>query len=133
MDNMYDYIVKVVTTPFIHFDWWDVVGFVGQFIFFGRFVVQWRASEKKKRTVVPVSFWYLSLIGAVITLLYSLHIGKLVFIAAFSLSTLIYVRNLWIYYNRRAMRKGLVFATDAEAKAISDEQDDTPPDDTAKP
>jgi lipid-A-disaccharide synthase-like uncharacterized protein len=121
---MWDYIEKVVTTPFIRFDWWDLVGFFGQFIFFGRFVVQWRASEKKKRTVVPVSFWYLSLLGAFITLLYSIHIGRLVFIAAFSLSSLIYVRNLYIYYNRRAQRRGLVFASDAEAQVMEEENAD---------
>jgi len=112
---MYDYIVKIATTPFLRLEWWDVVGFVGQVVFFGRFVIQWLASEKKKRTVIPVSFWYISLIGAFITLLYSIHLGKLVFILAFSLSSIIYIRNLVIYYRRRTSRKGLLFATDLPA------------------
>ncbi|MCD4823730.1 MAG: lipid-A-disaccharide synthase N-terminal domain-containing protein [Phycisphaerae bacterium] len=110
---MYDYLVKVATTPFINLEWWDVVGFVGQVVFFGRFVIQWLASEKKKRTVIPVAFWYISLVGAFITLLYSIHLGKLVFILAFSLSSIIYIRNLVIYYRRRTSRKGLQFAVDS--------------------
>jgi len=112
---MYDWIVKVITTPFLRLDWWDVVGFVGQGVFMSRFLVQWWASEKKKRTVVPVSFWYLSLLGAFITLLYSIHVGRLVFIAAFSLSSFLYVRNLYIYYGHRSRRRGLVFASESQA------------------
>lgn len=108
-----DYLWKIVSTPFIRAGanpWWELVGFVGQGVFFGRFVVQWLASERKKRTVVPVAFWYLSLLGGFITLLYAIHVGRLVFIVAFSLSSLIYIRNLVIYYKRRRSRQGLVFA-----------------------
>jgi lipid-A-disaccharide synthase-like uncharacterized protein len=110
---MQDWLVKVVTTPFIRFNWWDVLGFFGQAIFMGRFLIQWIASERKKRTVIPVAFWYMSLIGGFITLLYSIHVGRLVFIVAFSLNTVIYSRNLVIYYKRRSSRRGLIFATGA--------------------
>lgn len=108
---MQEYIEKILLTPFERFNWWDVVGLVGQALFLSRFLVQWIASERKQRTVIPVAFWYLSLIGGFITLLYSIHVGRLVFILAFSLNTLIYVRNLYIYYARKTRRKGLQFAS----------------------
>jgi lipid-A-disaccharide synthase-like uncharacterized protein len=113
MPELYDYLWKVISTPFLRAGAnpvWELIGFVGQGVFFGRFIIQWIASERKKRTVIPVAFWYLSLIGGLITLLYSIHVGRLVFILAFSLNTVIYVRNLMIYYRRRADRRGLVFA-----------------------
>lgn len=113
---MYDYIVKVVTTPFMRFgSWWEImwagIGFLGQGVFFSRFVIQWYVSEKKKRTVIPVSFWYISLVGSFITLLYSIHKGDLVFIMAFTLNSFLYIRNLKIHYRRRRRMQGLSFAS----------------------
>lgn len=87
---------------------WDAVGFVGHFVFFLRFVVQWIASEKKKRSVVPISFWYLSLSGSAIVLVYAIHVGRLVFILAYSLNMAIYLRNLYFVYRRRR-RRGLAW------------------------
>jgi len=81
---------------------WEIVGLVGHFFFFSRFVVQWIASEREKKTVVPEAFWYLSLLGTVIVLTYSLHVGRPVFMLAYSLNIVIYVRNLYIH--RRAAR-----------------------------
>lgn len=75
---------------------WLIVGFVGQFTFFLRFVVQWIASERKQRTVVPIAFWYLSLIGTVMVLSYAVYKRDPVFMAAYSLNIFIYVRNLII-------------------------------------
>ncbi len=75
---------------------WVTVGFVGQFIFFLRFVVQWLASERQKRTVVPIAFWYLSLGGTVLVLSYAVHKVDPVFIMAYSLNIFLYVRNLII-------------------------------------
>ncbi|MFP4053221.1 MAG: lipid-A-disaccharide synthase N-terminal domain-containing protein [Phycisphaerae bacterium] len=71
-----------------------VIGFVGQFIFGLRFVVQWIATELRKRSVVPVAFWYLSLVGTVVLLAYSIYQRDPVFIAGFSLNMIIYLRNL---------------------------------------
>ena len=85
---------------------WDAVGFVGHFVFFLRFVVQWIETEKKQRSVIPISFWYLSLGGSSICLVYALHVGRLVFILAYSLNMMIYVRNL-VHIYRRRRRKGL--------------------------
>lgn len=78
-------------------DLWLVFGFLAQFVFFLRFVVQWYASEKAKKTVVPVEFWYLSLGGTTMIWLYSIHRRDLVFIAASSLNFFLYLRNLYIY------------------------------------
>ena len=77
-------------------DAWTIFGFTAQFIFFMRFVVQWYASEKKKKTVIPVTFWYLSLTGTLMILVYSLYRRDIVFITASCLNFLLYLRNLQI-------------------------------------
>ncbi len=74
---------------------WMAIGFVGQFIFGLRFIVQWIATERRKRSVVPVAFWYLSLVGTVVLLTYSVYRLDPVFIAGFSLNMVIYLRNLY--------------------------------------
>lgn len=76
--------------------YWFVVGLAGQAMFGMRFVVQWIASERSKRSVIPVSFWYLSLCGSVVLLAYSIHIQDPVFIIANSTNGLIYIRNLML-------------------------------------
>lgn len=75
---------------------WVCVGFVGQLMFTGRFLVQWIASEKAKKSVVPVLFWYFSLGGGVILLAYALYRKDPVFILGQSLGVFIYLRNLWL-------------------------------------
>lgn len=75
---------------------WFVLGLVGEFVFFLRFVVQWWASERRKRTVVPMAFWHLSLIGTGLVLAYAFYRIDPVFILAYSLNVVIYVRNLSI-------------------------------------
>jgi len=82
---------------------WFVVGFGGEFIFFLRFVVQWIASERRKRTVVPLAFWHLSLVGTGLVLAYALYRIDPVFILAYSLNVFIYVRNLVIARRNPAM------------------------------
>lgn len=63
-------------------------------MFFMRFVVQWIYSEKHKRSVIPIYFWYFSLVGGMMILIYSVHIKDVVFITAQALSLIVYVRNL---------------------------------------
>lgn len=72
------------------------IGMVGEFVFLMRFVVQWIASERKKRTVVPVVFWHLSLVGTFMVLAYAIYQMDPVFMLAYSLNMIIYVRNLSI-------------------------------------
>jgi len=73
---------------------WLFVGFFGQFVFFLRFILQWWASEKEKKIVIPKGFWYLSIAGTIVILIYSIHIHDIVFITAQILSLGIYFRNL---------------------------------------
>jgi len=75
---------------------WFLVGLVGEGVFFMRFVVQWWASERRKRTVVPMAFWYLSLFGTALVLAYAVFVINPVFILAYSLNVFLYVRNLVI-------------------------------------
>ncbi|MDR3548856.1 MAG: lipid-A-disaccharide synthase N-terminal domain-containing protein [Candidatus Pacebacteria bacterium] len=73
---------------------WVIFGFFGQFVFFMRFVFQWLKSEKKHEVVIPMSFWWLSIIGSILILIYSIHIKDIVFSTAQVLSLAIYVRNM---------------------------------------
>jgi lipid-A-disaccharide synthase-like uncharacterized protein len=77
---------------------WATVGLVGQLLFAGRFILQWLVSEYKKKSHVPVGFWYLSIVGSLILLSYSVHIKNPIFMLSFSLNTLIYFRNLHLLY-----------------------------------
>ena len=77
---------------------WLSIGFLGQGLFFGRWVVQWIASEKKAESQVPVSFWYMSLIGGFITLAYAIYREDPVFIAGQGIGSIVYVRNLMLIH-----------------------------------
>jgi lipid-A-disaccharide synthase-like uncharacterized protein len=82
---------------------WFLIGMIGEGVFFLRFVVQWWASERKKQTVVPMMFWHLSLVGTVIVLAYAVWAINWVFMLAYSLNIIIYVRNLAIAKRKPAM------------------------------
>lgn len=75
---------------------WDALGFVGQAMFFSRFLVQWIASERAKRSYVPNAFWWLSLAGGSISLVYAVGIHNLVFTLGQSVGLIPYVRNLML-------------------------------------
>jgi lipid-A-disaccharide synthase-like uncharacterized protein len=77
---------------------WATVALIGQFIFGGRFVLQWLVSEYRQKSYVPVAFWHLSILGSLILLAYSVHIKNPIFMLSFSLNTLIYIRNLHLLY-----------------------------------
>jgi lipid-A-disaccharide synthase-like uncharacterized protein len=76
------------------FDVWTVFGFFAQFIFFLRFVVQWYASERQRKSIIPMSFWYLSIVGAVLIFAYAAVRHDIVFMTSTVLSLLIYGRNI---------------------------------------
>jgi len=78
----------------LSFNPWYVVGFLGQAFFFSRFLVQWLASERAGRSVIPMSFWYLSLLGGTTLFIYAVHVGDPVFILGQSIGAVVYLRNL---------------------------------------
>lgn len=78
-----------------------MIGLVGQMFFSARFLVQWIASEKAGKSVVPVAFWYFSLGGGLILFAYSLYRGDPVFILGQGLGTFIYLRNLALISRER--------------------------------
>jgi lipid-A-disaccharide synthase-like uncharacterized protein len=75
-------------------DRWIVVGVVAQMFFTARFVVQWLASERAGRSVVPVAFWVLSLVGGALLLTYAIYRKDPVFIAGQAFGVFVYGRNL---------------------------------------
>ena len=74
---------------------WKIFGFIGQILFGARFLVQWLASEKVKKSIIPNSFWILSLSGGIILFIYAIHIKDPVFIVGQGLGLFIYARNLF--------------------------------------
>ena len=85
---------------FLGVDWsvWKIVGWAGNAVFFSRFFVQWHATEKLKRVTVPATFWWLSLSGSLLLLIYSLRQRDSVFIFAYAFTWIPYIRNLIIHY-----------------------------------
>ena len=77
---------------------WVIVGLGGQFMFMSRFLVQWIASERAKKSVIPIAFWYFSIGGGLILFTYAVYRGDPVFILGQSLGIFIYARNLWLIY-----------------------------------
>lgn len=77
---------------------WLTIGFLGQAMFTMRFVVQWIKSERLKRSVVPLAFWYFSLAGGAILFAYAVHRLDPVFILGQGMGIFIYLRNLWLIY-----------------------------------
>ena len=75
-------------------DWWVLVGFIAQILFGARFFVQWVASERAGRSVVPLAFWFFSLGGGLLLFTYALYRKDPVFIAGQGFGLLVYLRNL---------------------------------------
>jgi lipid-A-disaccharide synthase-like uncharacterized protein len=73
---------------------WLVAGLLGNAAFASRFLIQWVASERAGESLMPRSFWSLSLAGSVLLGLYALHLGDVVFVAGAAVNLLVYVRNL---------------------------------------
>ena len=96
-----DWIKEVLSTfaqqyPKFQVDFWIILGFIGQAMFTLRFLIQWIASEKRKESVIPASFWYFSLGGGLILLAYAIHRTDPVFILAYLPGNFIYFRNLYL-------------------------------------
>lgn len=87
---------------------WLAVGFIGQLAFTGRFVLQWLYSEHKKRSVIPVGFWYLSIIGSALLLAYAIYRQDQVFIVGQSFGFIVYLRNLQLIAKFKEQPDGVV-------------------------
>lgn len=103
------FTIEKITSPLVLF------GFVAQAVFMGRFVVQWYMSERRGESYIPISFWYWSIVGAVMLLCYSWMRGDPVFVAAQALGIVIYVRNLMLI-RRNALRARRGFPAEAPAQ-----------------
>ena len=79
-----------------------MLGMLGQVLFFSRFLVQWIASEKKGKSVVPLSFWYLSIGGGFLLLLYALWRKDPVITLGQLVGLFVYIRNLMLIYRHKA-------------------------------
>lgn len=79
-----------------------ILGFIGQGLFFGRFFVQWIASERERRSVVPLAFWYFSIGGGTLLLVYSIFKKDPVFIVGQGGGLFIYLRNLYMIHTERS-------------------------------
>ena len=78
--------------------WWVFFGLFGQLMFSARFIVQWIASEKARRSIIPLAFWWFSIAGGMILFTYALYRKDPVFILGQSLGLFIYTRNLWLLH-----------------------------------
>jgi lipid-A-disaccharide synthase-like uncharacterized protein len=83
-------------------DPWLVLGFAAQGLFTARFLVQWVVSEKKKRSTMPKAFWYFSLVGSALLLVYAIHVRDPVFILGQSFGFVVYIRNLMLWRSETA-------------------------------
>ena len=85
---------------------WLAIGFVGQALFSGRFLVQWIASERARRSIIPTAFWLFSLGGGVTLLAYAIWRRDPVFIVGQGTGLAIYLRNLWFIREEKQARLG---------------------------
>lgn len=82
---------------------WVTVGFLAQLMFSMRFILQWIASEKAKRSIVPEVFWYFSVLGGALLLAYSIYRADPVFMLGQAMGLLIYARNIHLIWKQKAV------------------------------
>ena len=75
---------------------WIVIGFIGQALFSARFIIQWFVSERARRSIIPMAFWYFSLAGGAVLLTYALYKRDPVFIVGRGMGLIVYLRNLYL-------------------------------------
>lgn len=83
---------------------WLFIGFAGQLSFTSRFLVQWLVSERQKKSIIPLAFWYFSILGGATLLSYAMYRRDPVFILGQSTGLIIYFRNLY-FIRREAAQK----------------------------
>ncbi len=86
---------------------WIGIGLFGQFLFGSRMLVQWIASEREGRSVVPAIFWYISIVGGLVLLSYAIYRSDPVFILGQTAGSMVYLRNLYfIQREKRSLAEG---------------------------
>jgi len=85
----------------VRWDLWLAVGFLAQALFSLRFIIQWIASERRRVSYVPEAFWYLSIIGGTLLLVYAVHRRDPVFILGQASGLLVYLRNITLIRKRK--------------------------------
>ncbi|MBH69129.1 MAG: hypothetical protein CMM58_12295 [Rhodospirillaceae bacterium] len=78
-----------------------IIGFLGQGLFSARFLIQWVVSEKRRESVIPLPFWYFSLLGGITLFIYAFSKKDLVIMVGQGTGILIYTRNLYLIYRKR--------------------------------
>ena len=81
---------------------WLALGLTAQLMFSMRFLVQWITSERQRKSVIPVAFWWFSLLGGMMLFAYGIRRGEPVIILGQSFGLVIYIRNLWLIYRVRS-------------------------------
>jgi lipid-A-disaccharide synthase-like uncharacterized protein len=99
---------------------WELLGLVGQLTFGSRFLYQWFISERAGRSVMPVGFWWLSMIGSILILIYAVHKASLAFMLPTFTGVPVYIRNL-ILIRREDKRRAK-----ASGRPLKSERPDRP-------
>ena len=84
-----------------------ILGLAGQLMFSAKFLVQWIMSEKRKKSVVPISFWFLSVFGSFLLLIYAIYRKDIVFTLGQLFGFIVYIRNLLIIKNTKKIEKNI--------------------------
>lgn len=98
MQMIQDFLSKTPVFELI----WLFVGFAGQILFSARFLIQWIASERVRKSIVPEAFWYFSLGGGALLLAYAIYRADPVFIAGQAFGLIVYLRNIYFLYANRS-------------------------------
>src|SRR5882757_1615184 len=91
----------------VRLDWWLALGFLAQGLFTARFLVQWIASERAGKSVMPIAFWWFSIGGGLLLLVYALYRRDPVFIIGQAFGVFVYLRNLYFVLRERKVTTGV--------------------------
>lgn len=99
--QLWDYLYDVFVAKF---DFWLAFGLIAQLFFTARFLVQWISSERAGMSVVPMAFWFCSMGGGIMTLIYGIAKREPIIILGQALATVIYIRNIMLILKNRRRR-----------------------------
>lgn len=101
-DSILDYLYDVFVAKF---DFWLAFGIVAQLLFTARFIVQWVASERAGASVMPLAFWFFSMAGGLMTLIYGIVKREPIIIMGQAFAVFIYIRNLMLIFEKKGPGK----------------------------